>query len=133
MSIVIVAGYEKPMKENFMKTNEGLPRRFPYRYVLREYSANELCDILINTLVKKLPNDIKIGPTISNFLFSTVSRLLTENPRVFENQAGDMLNLAASITKTINSSYTLKWNNKKPSENIPIILNGIDDFLQTKS
>lgn len=41
---VIIAGYPIPM-ENFLRENEGLPRRFPVRYELTDYTPSELNEI----------------------------------------------------------------------------------------
>jgi SpoVK/Ycf46/Vps4 family AAA+-type ATPase len=43
--ICIIAGYEKALKESFFSRNEGLERRFPYKFSLKEYSGSELQDI----------------------------------------------------------------------------------------
>jgi hypothetical protein len=130
LNIVIVAGYENLMKSNFMSANEGLPRRFPYRYVLPNYSNNELTDILMNTLVRKVPDDIAIDGETSNYIYSIVKKLAAEN--MFPNQAGDMLNLATSLNKAIGGSFKVKWENGELGNNTPIILSGFEDFLETK-
>ena len=43
--ICIIAGYEKALKESFFSRNEGLERRFPYKFSLKEYSGSELQEI----------------------------------------------------------------------------------------
>ena len=132
LSIVIVAGYENLMTRDFLTFNEGMPRRFPYRYSLNAYTNFELTDILINTLRKILPDNIKIDNSTSNFIFTLVAKTRKEIPGVFENQAGDMLNLAASINKAVCGSFKVVWLNGKIKNNIPIILEGFDDFLHPK-
>ena len=132
LNIVIVAGYEGVMTRCFMAFNEGLPRRFPYRYILSPYSDAELTDILVTNLRKKLPEKNKIDPETSNFIFSMVSKIRVEIPDAFKNQAGDMLNLSASLNKAISSSFQIKWKNDDLANNVPIILAGFDDFLETK-
>ena len=42
---LIVAGYEKQMRRYFLPANEGLSRRFPYKFVLESYSAHTLVRI----------------------------------------------------------------------------------------
>ena len=39
---IITAGYEKEMTRYFLATNEGLDRRFPYKFILRDMSPGEL-------------------------------------------------------------------------------------------
>lgn len=132
LNIVIVAGYEGVMTRCFMASNEGLPRRFPYRYVLSSYSDEELTDILITNLKKKLPEKNLLDTESDNFIFSLVSKIRAEIPDSFKNQAGDMLNLSASLNKTISSSFQITWENGNLENNIPIILSGFDDFLELK-
>lgn len=132
MSIVIVAGYEGVMSRCFMAFNEGLPRRFPYRYILSPYSDAELTDILVSNLRRKIPEDIKIDDETANFLYSMITKIRVEISDALRNQAGDMLNLSAQLNKAITSSFKIKWKNGDLGHNIPIILSGFDDFLSTK-
>lgn len=132
LNIVIVAGYEGIMTRKFMTFNEGLPRRFPYRYILTPYDDTELTDILLTNLKRKLPDGITLDSNTTNFMFSLVSKIRVEIPDAFRNQAGDMLNLSASLNKVISSSFRIKWKNGDLKNNIPIILAGLDDFLETK-
>ena len=132
MNIVIVAGYEDLMTRCFMTFNEGLPRRFPYRYILSPYSDSELTDILVNNLRRKIPKDILIDEETSNFLYSMLVKIRTEIPETLKNQAGDMLNLSAQLNKAITGAFKIKWKNKDLAHNIPILLSGFDDFLSGK-
>ena len=113
-----------------MSANEGLPRRFPYRYTLPDYSNTELTDILMNTLIRKIPNSIEVDEETSNYVFSIVKKLAAEN--TFPNQAGDMLNLATSLNKAIGSSFRVKWENGNLENNTAIILSGFEDFWNLK-
>jgi len=51
--MVIIAGYEKELKENFFDFNQGLDSRFTWRFKTDEYTAEDLYQILI-----KMVNDI---------------------------------------------------------------------------
>ena len=42
--VFIFAGYEKPM-EDFLRVNEGLARRIPYRYQFEAYNIQQLGQI----------------------------------------------------------------------------------------
>ncbi len=44
--VFIFAGYEKPMNE-FLRVNEGLARRIPYRYSFDPYSEDQLMQIFL--------------------------------------------------------------------------------------
>lgn len=43
--LCIIAGYEKELEECFFSMNEGLKRRFTFRYNVKEYDYKELLDI----------------------------------------------------------------------------------------
>lgn len=49
---IIVAGYEKEMRRYFLPANEGLSRRFPNKYVLRDMSADDLVDVFKRALLR---------------------------------------------------------------------------------
>lgn len=132
LNIVIVAGYENVMNRCFMTANEGLPRRFPYRYVLSPYTVSELTDILINNLKRKVRDGIDIDEEAGNYLYSLTDMIYKNMPELLGNQAGDMLNLSSNINNAINSSYHIQWINGNLENNKKIILAGFDDFLESK-
>ena len=43
--ICIIAGYEDALKDSFFSKNEGLERRFPYKFTLEKYTNKELKSI----------------------------------------------------------------------------------------
>jgi hypothetical protein len=51
--IVIVAGYTDQLDKSFFSMNEGLRRRFPFRFTIKGYDAQELTQIFY-TKIKKL-------------------------------------------------------------------------------
>lgn len=124
LGIIIVAGYEDRMGE-FMKSNDGLLRRFPYLYNLRPYTNEELANILTIKLKKSLPSTIIIDENTKNFLLKIISKLGGR----LKNQAGDMLNLASSISRSICSAYKVKWVNGRIKNNTVILLEGVNNFL----
>lgn len=141
LNIVIIAGYEDLIYNNFLKSNEGLSRRFPYRYKLKSYTVEELCDILIYNLKKRLygphypssvESKIKIDRPTENYLYGILNNLSSSIENVFKNQAGDMLNLSSNIVNCINSSYNIKWKNFNLKNNEPILLLGVNKYLETK-
>ncbi len=132
LSITIVAGYKDLMHRCFMTFNEGLPRRFPFVYDLQPYSVSELSDILITNLKRRVRDDVTIDDATGNFLYSVIEQINTHTPDVLSNQAGDMLNLSSSINKSINSTYTIEWVNGNLPNNIPILMDGVHDFLSVK-
>lgn len=105
-SVVIVAGYEREIKKKLFGANEGLNRRFPSKVVLKDYSAVELCYILIGKLssmtVHELPD------STLDYIFTVLSMLNGKKSPLFEDgpfvyQGGDMLNLATILSRKLNS------------------------------
>lgn len=43
--VVVLAGYRKPMEENIMQFNEGLPSRFPLVFTFPDYTDDQLLSI----------------------------------------------------------------------------------------
>lgn len=46
--MLIIAGYENELNENFFRNNQGLKSRFLWSFKIDDYSSNELYDIFIN-------------------------------------------------------------------------------------
>ena len=117
--ILIVSGYEDKMKQKFLGTNEGLSRRFPFKFVLENYSYEELSSILI----KFISDDFEINDDISITLKNIVKTIYKN----LNNQAGDMLNLSVLIKKEI---YCLViCDNIDTTE---IIMNAVNTFMKMK-
>jgi len=132
MNVVIVAGYEDKMMGNFFPSNEGLARRFPYQLILPNYNIHELTDILIRFIERS--TEMVIDEETGNYIYSVIG-YLEENyssDGVFYNQAGDMLNLGASIIKSINGSYRVKWKEGNLENNTLILTEGLRDYLRMK-
>lgn len=45
--LCIIAGYEKALEESFFSYNEGLKRRFSFRYEIKGYTYDELCEMFL--------------------------------------------------------------------------------------
>ena len=137
LGVVVVAGYEEPMKTQFLDVNEGLPRRFPTRIVLENYSQTELTDILVRGMAERIDgrsidgSEKTLTNEVCNYLFSVVGFL--DETQMVPHQAGDMLNLGACIIKAMYSSYRVRWDFAAPLEhNKPIFERGIQNFLSAK-
>lgn len=93
--VIIVAGYKDKMNECFLKFNEGMSRRFPKQIELLPYNSNDLFNIFEIFLNDSI--DIKtILTTEQRQYIKGIIKTLNEN-NVFNNQAGDMLNLSKVI------------------------------------
>lgn len=123
LSRVFAAGYEKEIIDNFLGSNEGMPRRFPYQILLADYSLDDLYKILIKNLNNRFPN--MFTPDDVNFIFTLLKYLNDQN--VFNNQAGDMTNLATFITVRVNSGKT-PWG----IDNHIKLLLAFNSFLESK-
>ena len=75
--ICILAGYEKDLNERFFSKNEGLRRRFNWKFHMPKYTADQLRDIFIYCMKKE---EWEFQPdAIDVKLFQTNKELFTEN------------------------------------------------------
>jgi len=126
LHIIIASGYEQQMKERFLGANEGMMRRFPYQIVLDSYSAKDLSAILIDSLRSTNPQ-LEWNSDIDNYLYTLVHQTYTNDPSIFSNQAGDIINLSSEISHAIYGSKVI-W----PSNWQSSILNGFNHYLDYK-
>lgn len=92
--IVIIAGYSEQLEKHFFSYNQGLKRRFPFRYKIDGYDSAELKDIFIDKLRKfgwKLNNEITSERLESFF---------KHNMNDFKNFGGDVENFFKSCQFT---------------------------------
>jgi SpoVK/Ycf46/Vps4 family AAA+-type ATPase len=67
--ICIIAGYRNSLKESFFSVNPGLERRFPFRFIIEEYTSTDLMNIykkivkdnewMIQNILQDIKQDIK--------------------------------------------------------------------------
>lgn len=86
---VFVAGYKGPMLNQFMKINDGIPRRFPTVLELDGYTGKGAADILRTFVERSYPGTIDWGDTLE-YLEGLYDR---EQPSMFPNHAGDVVTL----------------------------------------
>lgn len=79
--LCIIAGYKDALEKCFFSYNEGLSRRFTFRYNIEKYTAEEL-KLIFHEMVKKL------GWTINEK--DIKNKFFEENYSNFKNMAGDM-------------------------------------------
>lgn len=107
-SVVIVAGYEKEMKDKFFDGNEGLNRRFPSKVVLKDYNTEELNLILVRKLATMIASsDSTLTKGLVNYIYTVLTMLSTVKSPLFPEglfvqQGGDMLNLATLLSRSLN-------------------------------
>lgn len=97
---VVVAGYQKEMLNNFLKINQGLPRRFPLQIKLDDYNAVELTQLLCYFLNKKEPGFVQ--NYMSESTLNYILKVIQKNQKIlFQFNAGDIENLASIIFEEI--------------------------------
>ena len=85
--MVIIAGYEKELDENFFSVNQGLNSRFIWRYNIEKYSTKELMEIFIK----------KVNEAIWSFKNPCEEKWFESKKFYFTNYGRDMENLFLSI------------------------------------
>jgi len=121
--ICIIAGYKDALDSSFFAYNEGLKRRFPFRYDIAKYSSDELAMILL----KKIE---EFNIWTLDFTKAKLQEVIKENYKYFHNQGGDMesifLNMKIIQTKRV---FLLPVNDKKILK-ISDIKKSIEKFLE---
>ena len=82
--ILIIAGYADQLEKCFFSHNEGLKRRFAFKYNIDKYSVSELAEML--QLKIKLSN-WKLDEQIKN---ETIINLIKKDMNLFKNYGGDI-------------------------------------------
>ena len=86
--LVIIAGYQESLDTCFFAYNEGLNRRFPFRYTIESYTAEELGKIFLK-MVSEINPDIE-NKWISNIEETDLNIFFKENHKSFPNFGGDI-------------------------------------------
>jgi hypothetical protein len=89
--ICIIAGYKDALDTSFFKYNDGLKRRFPFRYDIDKYTSDELSMILYKKIEEYGHYGIhKVSIWTPEFTKIQLQKLIKENFNNFQNQGGDM-------------------------------------------
>ena len=122
--IVIIAGYKKDLQKCFFSYNNGLERRFNWRYELKEYSSNELRSIFLKK-IKDHDWSIESEDEIPESFFK-------KNIKSFPYYGGDMETLFHKC-KLAHSMRVLKCSENKKKKITKHDLNkGYELFLKSK-
>lgn len=84
--VCIIAGYEQEIQKAFFGSNPGLERRFPFRYTLKDYTDEQMKDIMIRMI--RLEN-IMIDTSVDD----QDIKILFKDRKYFGNSGGDIENL----------------------------------------
>ncbi len=89
--ICIIAGYPAEIERCFFSQNEGLKRRFPFKYTIEKYSSKELTEIFsfkVKDIKWEFADDLKLDE---------VERFIEKNKKQFEHFGGDIETLLLNI------------------------------------
>lgn len=86
--LCIIAGYMDALDKNFFAFNDGLRRRFSFKYVIDKYTADELRDIFLQKVSD-------FGWKITNGV--NISEFFKKHYELFPNFGGDMETLFLNI------------------------------------
>jgi len=89
--ICIIAGYPAEIEKCFFSQNEGLRRRFPFKYTIEKYDSKELAKIF-ESKVKEIKWDF-----YKDLKIEQVEKFIEENKKHFEHFGGDIENLLLNI------------------------------------
>ena len=124
--ILIIAGYPDELDKCFFSHNEGLRRRFAFRYHIEKYTSTELCNILklkIKSNYWELDNKIKD---------SEIILLINNSIELFSNYGGDI----ESWLLHVKIEHGIRIFGKHPKYRKMIILNdlinGLNEFKSLK-
>jgi len=93
--LVIIAGYENALEECFFAYNEGLNRRFPFRYTIDAYTYEELGQIFC-----KMVSEINSDPNASwsvDIISTKLNQFFKLNYDLFPNFGGDIESFLLSV------------------------------------
>jgi SpoVK/Ycf46/Vps4 family AAA+-type ATPase len=89
--ICIIAGYPNEIEKCFFSQNEGLKRRFPFKYSIDKYDSKELSEIFafkVKEIKWNLHSDLKL---------EDVEKFIEKNKKSFEHFGGDIETLLLNI------------------------------------
>jgi hypothetical protein len=121
--VCIIAGYPEALERCFFSVNEGLRRRFPFRYDIEPYEASQLADILALMVQDR-------GWTIK---CSSLVEFMQENKESFPHFGGDIETFFFNV-RVFHSMRTIA---KQPRDKKTIttedLRGGLELFLKAKS
>lgn len=131
LSIIIAAGYKDKMINRFMKSNEGMQRRFPHVFDLCGYDSETLTHILLKYIYE---NEAKIcfSDEEATIIHNLIEKCQLEESKIFNREGGDMVNLGGNILSCIYGTINKNWINGDFKNNISMIVSGFNSFIESK-
>ena len=125
--LCIIAGYEQDIQECVFSVNKGLERRFPFKYVLKQYKNTELKRIFIN--------QVKSSNWFIDDNLSILDEIFNENSKnIFTSSGGDT-EILLMRCKMAHSSRIFTENKrkiKKKTLSAIDVKKGYEMFMNTK-
>jgi SpoVK/Ycf46/Vps4 family AAA+-type ATPase len=123
--ICIIAGYAEALDSSFFSYNEGLKRRFPFRFDIQQYTPEELALILHKKIIEHKLYDIQFG-------LDELKKIIKKYFKHFVNQGGDMETLFLNIKITHNKRIFLLHVEEKNKLLFSDIKMGVEKFIKLK-
>ena len=121
--LCIIAGYKDALESCFFSYNEGLSRRFTFRYEIEKYSCNEL-KLIFTNMVKEINWELEESNKIDKFF--------EKNHKHFKNMAGDMETLLFNC-KITHSKRVFGNDEIKKKLNTEDLENGFKNFVNNRT
>lgn len=129
--ICIIAGYKDALDSSFFKYNEGLKRRFPFRYEIDKYTSDELSMILLKKIEEYGHYGIrKESLWIPEFSKVQLQKLIKDNYKSFVNQGGDMESIFLGAKIAQNKRVFLLEKEEKKKLLLSDVKTAINKFLE---
>lgn len=134
--LCIIAGYEDDLETCFFKFNDGLRRRFTFRYDIKPYDASQLLEIFEGKVrsidwsmcYDKFENDTEEVTNQKNIFRKNVEDIFKKNIKKFPNYGGDIETLLLNC-KIVNTRRCIfNDNEKRKSLSVIDIKEGIELF-----
>ena len=124
--VCIIAGYPLEIERCFFSQNEGLKRRFPFKYTIEKYDANELANIL-QFKIKEINWNFDESLNVKN-----IEEFIEKHKKNFENYGGDIDNLLLNMK--IKHSTRVFGKDPKIRKNISFedLTNAYEEFVKMK-
>ena len=130
LSMIIVAGYESPMRDCFLVSNEGFQRRFDasMRFVLEPYGEEDLLDIFVSKATDgALAINITEMALIENFI-----RILAKEG-LLPNSAADIQALVDELLTSVGQQYEAFAKSGTSIVRILALTQGLNAFVHSRS
>ena len=130
LSLIIVAGYESPMRDCFLVSNEGFQRRFDasMRFVLEPYGEEDLLDIFVSKA-----SDGALALTSTEMaLIEDFIRILAKKG-LLPNSAADVQALVDELLTSVGQQYEAFATKTTSIVRILSLAQGLDAFVRSRS